>query len=144
MPKLGSLQPHLTHLLTLSRFGLVGIVNTGIGLSIITALDLGLHLDSHLANAAGYAAGMVSGFLLNRSFVFRSGGRLGRTGAKWVVAVGVAFLLNQSVLALALDVYGDAAFARLAAQLTAMASYTLVLFTLCKLWVFRLTAPAAP
>jgi putative flippase GtrA len=134
---LGGLDPHLRQVWILVRFGLAGLVNTAVGFSIIAALDLGLHVAPHLANAAGYAVGVAIGFVLNRGFVFKSDGHIGRTGVKYLVAVAVAFVANQAVLAGVLPVYGASALGRLGAQLTGMATYTLLLFALCKGWVFR-------
>lgn len=141
MPSFGALEPHLHHLWTLIRFGLVGLLNTAVGLAVIMGLDLGLHVAPHLANAGGYAVGIGIGFALNRGFVFRNDGHIGRTGAKYLAAVAVAFIANQTVLAAALHVYGAMTFARFAAQLTAMASYTLLLFALCRAWVFGAARP---
>jgi putative flippase GtrA len=129
-------------ILLVSRFGLAGLVNTGIGLSVIAALDLGLHVDPHIANAVGYAGGVATGYVLNRLFVFKSREDVSSTGFKYLAAVAAAFLVNQGVLALAGPLFGPAPLGRLAAQVTAMASYTLLTFVLCRLWVFR--APAAP
>jgi putative flippase GtrA len=137
MPSFGGLDPHLHHLWTLIRFGLVGVLNTAVGLTVIEGLDLGLHLEPHLANAGGYAVGMGIGFALNRGFVFRNDGHIGRTGAKYLAAVAVAFIANQTVLAGALHLYSGMALGRLAAQITAMASYTLLLFAICRAWVFK-------
>ncbi len=137
MPRFGGLAPHLDHVWTLVRFGMVGALNTGVGLAVIMGLDLGLHVDSHLANAGGYAVGVVIGFMLNRGFVFKNDGHIGHTGAKYLVAVGGAFLVNQAVLAGALHLYSAMALGRFAAQVTAMASYTLLMFGLCRMWVFR-------
>ena len=134
---LGAIQPHLHHLWTLVRFGLVGALNTGVGLAIIATLDLGFHVDPHLANAAGYAVGIAIGFSLNRGFVFKSDGHIGRTGAKYLVAVAIGFAVNQGVLFVASHLYGEMALARLAAQLTAMAVYTVLVFGLCRMWVFK-------
>ena len=130
----------------LARFGLAGLVNTAIGLSVIAALDLGLHVDPHIANAVGYAGGLATGYVLNRMFVFRSRGDVGVTGLKYLAAVAVAFTVNQGVLAVVGPLFGAAPLGRLAAQVTAMASYTLLTFLLCRLWVFRAPAkaPAAP
>ncbi|HTI67770.1 MAG TPA: GtrA family protein [Caulobacteraceae bacterium] len=121
----------------LARFGLAGLVNTGIGLSVIAALDLGLHVDPHIANAVGYATGLATGYVLNRRFVFRSGDPFGWTGLKYLVVVGVAFAVNQGVLALVGPAFGPQPMGRLAAQIAAMASYTLLTFVLCRLWVFK-------
>jgi putative flippase GtrA len=121
----------------LARFGAAGLVNTGIGLSVIAALDLGLHVDPHLANAVGYAGGLASGYALNRIFVFRSRSDMGVTGLRYLVAVGIAFGLNQAVLAMAGPLFGPQPMGRLAAQVMAMASYTGLTFVLCRAWVFR-------
>lgn len=121
----------------LARFGLAGLVNTGIGLSVIAALDLGLHLDPHLANAVGYAGGLASGYVLNRMFVFKSREDVGSTGLKYLVVVAIAFAVNQGVLALAGPLFGPMPLGRLAAQVTAMATYTVLTFIACRVWVFR-------
>lgn len=121
----------------LSRFGLTGLVNTGIGFAVIAVLDLGLGIDPRLANAAGYGVGMTVSFALNRVFVFRHAGAVRKTGPKYLVAVAAAFFLNQAVLMLASRTLGDSAVAHAAAQITAMGSYTAALFLLSYLWVFR-------
>ena len=121
----------------LSRFGLTGLINTGIGFAVIAALDLGLGIDPRLANAAGYAVGMAVGFALNRAFVFRHAGAVRETGPKYLAAVAAAFLLNQAVLTLTGRALGDGAAAHAAAQVAAMGSYTAALFLLSYLWVFR-------
>jgi putative flippase GtrA len=122
---------------TATRFAVAGLVNTGIGLSVIAALDLGLHVAPALANAAGYGVGIAIGFALNRGFVFKHDGHIGRTGGRYLAAVAVAFVVNQAVLFACGHLYSHMALGRLAAQVTAMASYTLLLFALCKAWVFR-------
>jgi putative flippase GtrA len=137
MPRVGGPASHVDHLWTLTRFALVGAANTAVGLAVIAGLDLGLGVDPHLANAGGYVVGVAVGFALNRGFVFRSDGHLGRTGARYLAAVVMAFAANQLVLAGALHLYSGMALGRLAAQATAMASYTALLFGLCRLWVFR-------
>ena len=121
----------------LSRVGLAGIANTGIGLAVILALDLGLGIHPQAANAAGFAIGIAVSFALSRGFVFRHRGAIGPAGARYAAARAAAFLLNQGVLAIAGWVLGDGGPARIAAQLAAMSAYTLSLFVLCRLWVFR-------
>jgi putative flippase GtrA len=81
-----------------SRFGLAGLVNTGIGFTVIAALDVGLHLSPPLANAAGYLVGMGVGFILNRRFVFRSETSARATAPRYIVVVLAAFALNQLIL----------------------------------------------
>jgi len=120
-----------------ARFGLAGLVNTAIGFSVIAALDLGLRIDPHLANAAGYAVGVASGFLLTRDFVFQDKSRRVATAPRYLALVVTAFALNQLVLTLAGQALGKAELGRLAAQLVAMSTYTITVFAGCKLWVFR-------
>jgi putative flippase GtrA len=140
---LGGFEPHLRQLWILVRFGVAGAINTAVGLSIIEGLDLVFHVEPHLANAVGYAVGIAIGFVLNRGFVFKSDGHIGRTGAKYLIAVAIGFLANQAVLTAVQPLYGPAALGRFAAQLTGMATYTLLLFALCKGWVFRNAKAAA-
>ena len=127
----------------LSRYGLAGAANSLFGLAVIAALDVGLGVASNLANAGGYAAGLVLAFLLNRSFVFRSQRSAQATGPRFALAALAAFALNQLVLTLALRVLDDADWARLAAQLAGMATYTASLFLACRFWVFRPLSPAS-
>ncbi len=121
----------------LSRFGLVGALNTLVGFSIITALDVGLHLPQALANAGGFAAGMLCGFLLNGRFVFRSQVGARTTGPKYLLTVTLAFALNQMVLKAAAMVLGAGVLQHEAAQLAGMGVYTVSVFMACRLWVFR-------
>jgi putative flippase GtrA len=123
--------------LLLGRFGLAGLVNTVVGFAVIVTLDPGLHAPPALANAAGYGAGIGVGFLLNRAFVFRSRTGLAASGARYVLAAFGAFILNQAVLRAAGLALGAAPLSHIAAQVTAMASYTAAFFVLCRLWVFR-------
>lgn len=136
------LLPTLRRLALLGRFFAAGLVNTAIGLSTIAALDLGLHVHPHLANAVGYAGGMTSGYLLNRMFVFRARGDWGATGLKYLIAIGVAFFANQVVLTAGAPLYGPQPLGRLLAQVTAMVSYTGLTFLLYRLWVFRPQSPS--
>lgn len=125
----------------LLRYGLAGLVNTAAGFSAIAALDLGLGLQPALANAAGYALGLAVGFLLNRAFVFRSRGAIPATGLRYLAAAAVAFLLNQAVLRATGLMLGAGRLQHLAAQALAMGCYTVALFLLCRLWVFRTAEP---
>ncbi|WP_280952789.1 GtrA family protein [Mesorhizobium sophorae] len=75
------------------RFGAVGLLNTALGYAVIlTGLALGL--GDILANATGYAAGLVLGFFLNRQWTFtrvdgfRSGTLL-RYGGVFLVAYSI-------------------------------------------------------
>jgi putative flippase GtrA len=121
----------------IARFGLVGLVNTAIGFAAVVLLDPILGVPPALANAASYAVGISVGFLLSRSFVFRSRAGLSSTGLRYLIAAGAAFLVNQAVLRLAGLALGAGSIRHIAAQLSAMAVYSVTFFFLCRLWVFR-------
>jgi putative flippase GtrA len=123
--------------LMIGRFGLAGLANTAVGLTMILLLDPVLGAPPALANAAGYAVGLSVGFLLNRGFVFRSRAGMAASGVRYALAALAAFALNQGALRVAGLVLGGGAVQHVAAQLAAMATWTLTLFTLCRLWVFR-------
>ena len=125
-----------------ARFGLVGLANSVLGFGVIAGLDVGLHVQPALANAGGYGVGVLFGFLLNRSFVFRSQGGYRSTGAKYFAMVLLAFALNQAVLFVAGKVLGSGSWQHLLAQLCGMGTYTVVTFVLCKVWVFKAPAEA--
>jgi len=120
----------------LARFSLVGVANTVIGLGVIAILDLGFHLRPSLANAVGYLVGVCFSFFLTRSLVFRSSTGAASTAWKYALAMACAFCINQLVL-LAMGHLLDARpLSHLMAQMTAMASYTLANFLMCRYWVF--------
>ena len=122
---------------TFIRFLLVGAANTGVGFGVILALQFGLGASPHLANAGGYAVGLIVSFTLNRRFVFARGGPAGRTAARFGAAALAAFGVNQGVLWVADRLLGPGSLAAVAAQALAAASYTATLFALCRGWVFR-------
>jgi putative flippase GtrA len=132
----------LPHIWQLSRFGLAGALNTLVGLSIITALDLGLHLPPSVANAVGFAAGMVCGFVLNRNFVFRSQAKAQSLGPKYLLTVATGFVLNQLALHAVLRALGSGHTQHMIAQVSGMGVYTVTTFLICRFWVFREPAAA--
>lgn len=83
------------------RFGVVGLVNTALGYAVILA-GLALGWGDLVSNAAGYAAGLIAGFALNRRWTF--GSRAGRSmgeGRRYLLVFLVAYCANLAVLALA-------------------------------------------
>lgn len=118
------------------RYGLVGVLNTAIGYAVILALDLGLKLNPFLANAGGYAVGILVSFALSRGFVFRSRDTVRKAGPRYLVAVAAAFVLNQLVMGLTRGLLPDAPLGHAASQFAGMTSYTVALFLISYFWVF--------
>jgi putative flippase GtrA len=129
--------PAWTEIARFFRFGLAGVANTLVGLGIIAALDLGLHVRPAIANAVGYAAGIALSFVLSRQFVFRSQRPARAAAPRFLLSAAIAFAVNQVVLAAAGHLLGGDPASRLAAQVCGMISYTLTLFVLGRFWIFK-------
>lgn len=135
---------HRDLLLSAFRYALAGAVNTFVGLAVIIGLQEGLQIEPHLANAAGYAVGVIVSFVLSRFFVFRN--HTGRRGAvpRYLAAVAVAFVANQAMLTLARGVLPiEQHIWAVAAQVSGLVTYTATLFLLCRFWVFPAPKVAA-
>lgn len=120
----------------LMRYGLVGVANTLISVSVIVALTF-LGADAVLANVVGFGAGLVNSYLLNGRYTFQANGmRLWQ----FAVAFAIAYALNLSVLIASRPLAG---INILLPQAVAILSYNVVFFILMKLWVFADTASQA-
>lgn len=118
----------------LFRFALTGLANSAVGWAVIFG-GLWAGLSGLVANAAGYAVGLVLSFTLNRRFVFGVTGAVsGGEVAKFLTACAIAYGINVAVLLLAQSVLGpDSALA----QLPAIAAYVVIFFVLSQRFVFR-------
>jgi len=81
------------------RFGAVGLLNTGLGYAVILS-GLALGWGDIASNAAGYAAGLAIGFLLNRSWTFRSAGGFGEA-CRYALTFLACYCANLAALAVA-------------------------------------------
>lgn len=86
------------------RFGLVGLVNTGLDLGIYFALQVG-GTPVLLANLLSTSAGLAFSFVANRGFTFseRSSGRAGRQLALFILCTGIGLWLVQPLVILGMD-----------------------------------------
>jgi putative flippase GtrA len=115
----------------LTRFAASGVVNGIIGFSLIFLL-MALGVSATAANVCGYAAGLVSSFVLNRRFVFVASGELNREMLRFLAAFAVSFGANLAVLRLSIA----SSLNPYLAQLVATATYVVVMFVLCDAFVF--------
>ena len=113
------------------RYGVVGLLNTVIGLSVIWGL-MRAGLAPVPANMLGYAAGLTISFFLNRTWTFRAPIAPGQIG-RYLVAFVLSYGLNLLILTCALYLWrGDGYLA----QLVAVGAYTVAFFLLCRTFVF--------
>lgn len=83
------------------RFGLVGVVNTGLDLGVYFALQLG-GTPVVLANLISTSVGLAFSFLANRVFTFsgRSSARAGRQLLLFVLCTGIGLWVIQPLVIL--------------------------------------------
>lgn len=116
------------------RFGLVGLINSGITLTVIFVVMKGLGLHYALSNIIGYMLGFLNSFVLNKIWTFRSRGNVGLEGVLFVTVFGVCYLMQLGALVFMKETMGVEADH---AQLLAMVVYTGLNFTLNKLITFK-------
>ncbi len=115
------------------RFGIVGVINTLVGLAVIFALMDWFGITPIVANASGYAVGLLCSFVLNRNWTF-SDQASGQPVGRFLFAFAVAYSLNAITVVVTLR---TGAVQPGIAQLFGMATYTTIFFLLSKIFVFR-------
>lgn len=114
------------------RFGASGVVNTALGVFVIYLL-MALGVNYVLANAGGYLVGLVTSFLLNKHWTFRTKGDQAGELIRFLAVFAVAYLVNIAAVACAVEILGWHPFA---AQLLGVACYAALSFLGMKFLVF--------
>jgi putative flippase GtrA len=122
----------------LVRYGLVGVTNTAVTLAAYAAV-IGVGLPVPVAAVAGWAAGAVNGYRLNRGWTFRSPLTGARPASRYVVVALLGAGLNAIGATFAV---GHEHLPRLAGEVAILPAVTLVTFVLCRRWVFAGTVRA--
>ena len=91
---------------TMLRYGMVGLVNTGVTAAVIFLLKLtGIHYS--LYTLAGYAVGITVSFFLNRRFTFKKHDKkAGKQLIKFLTVTISLLLLTQLLQYLLIDLAG--------------------------------------
>jgi putative flippase GtrA len=116
------------------RFGLVGLANTVVGLLAIYATIYFFQFGPLVANASGYAIGLILSFILNRIWTFQSNRSLDNVLPLYFLVAAVSYLLNFLAIYFANKFYNVNPYA---VQVLGMGIYTTVMFSGCKWLVFR-------
>ena len=122
-------------LLQFLKFGIVGISNTLLTFVIYTLLLKVFGVWYLAANAIGFAAGAVNGFLLNRRWTFRGHVGDARTPLRWMVVQTCGLALSEALLFFWVDTVG---LDKILAQVFAIAVVTVVTFLANRAWTFRI------
>lgn len=121
--------------LQLLRFSVVGAVNTGIQFAVFMLLWRLGHVHYLAASGAGYACGLINGYVMNRRWTFESTDRNWQRGFAVFVAVNaVALGVNTAVLHVAV---ARAAANPVVGQFVAIAASLPINFLGNRLWTFR-------
>jgi len=119
---------------TMLRYGMVGLINTGVTAAVIFLLKLtGIHYA--LYTLAGYAVGITVSFFLNRRFTFRKqDGKAGNQLAKFLTVTISLLLLTQLLQYLLIDIAG---INETIGVILGMVFYTGTGYILNRLFVFK-------
>lgn len=115
------------------KYGLIGIVNTVFGYGVIFLL-LYLGIVAELSNLIGYILGFFLSYNLNKKYNFKSQNSHKKDLPKFLISMGIAYLLNLLVLVLCYRYFGIDVYI---SQIIAGIIYTLTGYFLSKMWVFR-------
>lgn len=94
---------------------------------------MALGVSPVISNIAGYAVGLLLGFTVSRSFVFRSDGHMLSEGGRYILCFCICFLANLFVLTYSLDTLQ---LSKEISQLIAAGTYTVLMFLLSYHFVF--------
>ncbi len=78
----------------LIKYALCGVLNCAISYAGFLVLYRGLHLHYAAAGGLGYAAGMASSFVVNRTFTFAASGAVSPMVRRFTLVAGMGITLN--------------------------------------------------
>lgn len=114
---------------TLSRFLLVGVGNTALGLGVIFAAMQ--FTSPFLANLVGYLVVVPLSFLGHRHISFQHGGAQLPAFAKYLFVIGVGYASNLAMLNVSTPFFGP-----YVAQTMAIGIHVVITYLLSKYYVF--------
>lgn len=115
------------------RFGAVGLVNTAVGLLAIYAIIFFFNSNPAVANAIGYAIGLVLSFTLNRFWTFDSAQSIKKVLPRYLLVAAISYLINLSAVLIGTYHFGEGPYM---VQLFGIGIYTVTMFFGCRWFVF--------
>lgn len=114
------------------KYGIVGVLNTLLSVAIIL-VGAWIGVWHIAAYAVAYAIGAVNGYLINRSWTFRSGAGHRATATRYFIVQGLALLVSTGLVYLLVDVAG---LANVPGQLIAIGVAVVGGFMANRWWTF--------
>jgi putative flippase GtrA len=119
----------------MAKFAFVGVMNTGVDFAIFAALVYGLRSPTVWAQTVSYLCAFLNSYVWNRSWTFRSSGRIdARELVRFGAVNAMSFLLTTAALLAMQKGWG---WNPLAAKAASVAVSLAVNYTGSRLWVFR-------
>ena len=115
------------------KFGIVGLANTGIGLTIYYGL-LWLGVNYLISNAASWLISVLNAFYWNNNYVFQNNSTWFKSLIKTYISYGFSFLLGSILLYVFVEWF---AISKILAPLLILIVTIPVNFLLNKFWTFR-------
>ena len=115
------------------RYALVGLVSNTIGYLLylfLTTVGFGPKLTMSIL----YLGGVLQTFVFNKKWTFNNHGKLNVTLFRYISIYGIGYLINFAALIIFVDRLG---YPHQLVQALIIPILALILFTLQKLWVFR-------
>ncbi|WP_376778041.1 GtrA family protein [Inconstantimicrobium mannanitabidum] len=124
----------MKQVLEVIKFGLVGILNTGITMVVYNILIF-FGVNYIVANAIGYVAGVANSYIWNKNWVFNAKDKKDNSLIfKFIVVNVISFAVNSGVLILCENyITKNKTIAQLPAIIMGMA----VNYILNKIWTFK-------
>ena len=119
------------------RFAVVGVSNTLLTLVTFALLD-GVGMPAPAASALAFAVGAVNGYVLNRSWTFRSSRRGVSTIVRYAAVQGFGAASSAAGVALA---SADLSLHRLVAEAAVLPAVTILTYALARTIVFGVSKP---
>jgi len=115
------------------RFGIVGILNTVVGLGVIVLAKALLDAGDLAANILGYCVGFIVSFHANRRWTFSHQGGNAYALARFVFAFALSYAINLVTVFGLRDVFHINSYL---AQAAGVIPYTFFFYILCAYFVF--------
>lgn len=116
------------------RYVIAGLINTGVGYGVFLIALWGFESSALIANAFGYAVGLMCAYSLNLFYVFKAAQFSKASMGRFLLGFGAAYSVNVAVLwtlTQGVHLWPEVA------QIGAMATYTLSFYLINKFFVWR-------
>lgn len=114
------------------RFGIVGVINTVLSLIVYNIL-LWFDVNFLIANAFGYAIGILNGYILSSKIVFKKNMRL-ENGSKFILTYISSFAIGSVILYLLVEIFN---IDKRIAPLVVSAFNVIYNYFINKIWTFN-------